>query len=112
MSIGATEKKFLSLANLPSTVNLTVLLQRWRRRNIGNLLPRCYHCVNKHQHTYIQPTHLGFYEVQLSQNWLNREMNYNSTFNVRTHVTVTCPNTVVEAVQKSSEQSTKTLFVN
>ena len=27
-------------------------------------------------------SHLGFYEVQLSQNWLNREMNYNLTFNV------------------------------
>ena len=56
MSVGATEKKIFFLATLPSTVNWTVLLQMWRRRNIGNLLPRCYHCVNKHQHTYIQPT--------------------------------------------------------
>ena len=27
--------------------------------------------------------HIGFYDVHFSQNWLNREMNYNSTFNVR-----------------------------
>ena len=32
-------KRSFFLANLPSTVNLTVLFQLWLRRNIGNLLP-------------------------------------------------------------------------
>ena len=44
----------------------------------GRLFPR--HITTKAIH---EGVHLGFYEVQLSQNWLNREMNYNSTFNVR-----------------------------
>ena len=26
--------------------------------------------------------HIGFYDIRFSQNWLNREMNYNLTFNV------------------------------
>ena len=54
-SVGAMKKGF-SLANLPGTVKLTVLFRFSRKRNIGNLLSRCYQCAKSHQDTYIQPS--------------------------------------------------------
>ena len=39
--------------------------------------------VTRTQDLHAHRMHIGFYDVHFSQNWLNREMNYNLTLNVR-----------------------------